>query len=63
LADDVIEEEVEEYWNEDTSLTDAVVDAEYLKCLAIGVDCSASVGMELYVAWRLRWSLPESLDC
>jgi hypothetical protein len=28
LADDVIEGEVEECWNEDTSLTSAVVDTE-----------------------------------
>jgi hypothetical protein len=47
LADDVIEEEVEECWSEDTSLTDAVVDAECVRCLAIGLDGSANVGMEL----------------
>jgi hypothetical protein len=31
LEDDVIEEEVKECWNEDTSLTDAVADEECLR--------------------------------
>jgi hypothetical protein len=47
LADDVIEEEVEECWSEDTSLTDAVADAESLRCLAKGLDGSAGVRIEL----------------
>jgi hypothetical protein len=40
----MIEEEVEECWGEDTSLTDAVVDAECLRDMATGF---ASVEMEL----------------
>jgi hypothetical protein len=58
LADDVIEEEVEECW----SRTHAVVDAECLRCLAIPVGLDGGARLE-WNSWRRCWSLPESPDC
>lgn len=46
LADNVVEEKVEECWGEDTTLTDTVVDVEYVGDLAVGLDGCTGIAVE-----------------
>lgn len=46
LADNVVKEKVEECWGEDTTLTDTVVDVEYVGDLAVGLDGCTGIVVE-----------------